>query len=145
MILINLKIPNNHHYLDINHDATPLSSIPVPLTDEAPISDWNKEWCSYEYRPTPPIDDELFANARVIHGITSVQNRSNIKRNQQFIDKYKEHQNHFDEISLKTSYDIFVTIEDSPPQAAADKPVEQTDQAELPATEATSQVEEEKT
>ena len=43
----------------------------MPITNEIPISNWNKEHCLNEYRPTLEVDDELLSNARVIHGITS--------------------------------------------------------------------------
>ena len=75
--------------MDINQEMPQLSSIPIPLTDEIPISDWPKEWCICEYRPTVKIDDELTSNARVIHGIMSVPNRTAMKRNHGFNEVYK--------------------------------------------------------
>lgn len=92
--------------MDINQEMPPLSSIPVPLTDEMPISEWPKEWCTYEYRPTPKIDDELTSNARVIHGIMSVPNRTAMKRNQDFQELYKAQLANLGEMAAGTFEDL---------------------------------------
>jgi hypothetical protein len=86
---------------------TPLSNIPVPLTDQTPISDLKREHCVFEYRPTPQIEQELFNNARVIHGITSVQNRISLKRNSMYNQKYERYLETMKSNSSKTSYNIF--------------------------------------
>jgi hypothetical protein len=107
MLLLFSKVPNNSQYVDVNHEMTPLSNIPVPLTDEVPISDWKKEYCTYDYRPTPPIEQELYNNARVIHGITSVQNRLNMKRNHSYNEKYGRLLDMLKANADKTFYNIF--------------------------------------
>lgn len=97
--------PTMGPYFDINDEITPLSSVPVPITNENPLSDWPKSWCTYEYRPTLEISEELTSNARIIHGITSVQNKFDIKRNQ-INEKYVEQLIKMKERSKVTSMSI---------------------------------------
>ena len=78
-------------YIDINNEIAPLSSIPVPLTNEKKlISDWPNNSAKPEYRPSPEINPELMNNTRIIHGIISVPNRLDMKRNQIFDNIYQE-------------------------------------------------------
>ena len=92
--------------MDINQEMPQLSSVPIPLTDEIPIAEWQKEWCTYEYRPTLKIDDELTSNARVIHGIMSVPNRTGMKRNQGFDELYKAQLANLAELGASTFEDF---------------------------------------
>jgi hypothetical protein len=87
-----------------------LSSIPVPLTNEIPLSNWAKEHCPNEYRPTPPIDEDLMSNTRVIHGITSVPNRNGMKRNQLVDEYYKSYLDKLQERSKQTSFIVDVDL-----------------------------------
>ena len=67
--------------------STPLIE---PNNQQTLASDWPiREHTAPRYRPTPPISSELLQNARVIHGITSVPNRSELKRNQLFNADYE--------------------------------------------------------
>ena len=91
-------------YFDINDEITSISSIPVPFTNEVPISNWSKEHCVNAYRPTPEIEEELLSNARVIHGITSVPNRNGMKHYLQLNESYQECLNKFEERSKQTSF-----------------------------------------
>jgi hypothetical protein len=78
----------------------------MPLTEDVLISsNFNKEWTTHQYRPTPTIDEELLNNARVIHGITSAPNRINMKRNQ-VDDAYKKCLSKLSELSHKTIDDL---------------------------------------
>lgn len=78
-------------YIDINNEIAPLSSIPVPLIENKQyISDWTISSQKPEYRPTPTINPEILNNSRVIHGIISVPNRVEMKRNKIFDEKYEE-------------------------------------------------------
>jgi PAB-dependent poly(A)-specific ribonuclease subunit 2 len=91
-------------YIDINNEIAPLSSVPVPIIENAGncISDWPKELTKYEYRPQPSLPN--LSNTRVIHGITSVPNRMNIKRNQiynqAYMDEIKELEKKITETSI---------------------------------------------
>lgn len=88
--------------MDINDKTQSFSNIPMPFTDELLISsNLPKDWSTYQYRPTPSIDEELLSNARVIHGITSAPNRINMKRNQ-VNDAYKKCISKLGELSHKT-------------------------------------------
>ena len=108
------KIPTSvGPYIDINDEMAPISSVPVPLTNEIPISTWTKEQCANEYRPTPPIDEELLSNARVIHGITSVPNRNGMKHIQQLSESYRNCLSKFDERSKQTSFVVDVVAEET--------------------------------
>ena len=98
--------------MDLSDENAPISSIPVPLTNEVPASNWNKEHSLNEYRPTPEVDEELLSNARVIHGITSVPNRNGMKRYLQLDEGYQECMKKFDEISKKTSYQMSDVVEE---------------------------------
>lgn len=79
-------------YIDINNEIAPLSSVPVPLTEtnQSLVSDWPKKFIKPGYRPTPVINSELMNNSRIIHGIISVPNRLEIKRNQVFNKNYQD-------------------------------------------------------
>lgn len=79
-------------YIDINNEIAPLSSIPVPLIEKKRyVSDWAISSQKTEYRPTPTLNPEIMSNSRVIHGIISVPNRFDIKRNQIYDKDYEEH------------------------------------------------------
>ena len=83
-----------------------LSSISAPLIEpnQTLASDWPiREDTTPQYRPTPPISAELLQNARVIHGITSVPNRSELKRNQLFNADYETYMTRLEE-AAKTTY-----------------------------------------
>ncbi|CAF1104048.1 unnamed protein product [Brachionus calyciflorus] len=94
---------NADSFIDINHEMAPISSIPVPITNQEPISVWHTKDTDSKYRPTPLINSELTDNARVIHNIMSVPNKFDLKRNQIFNQSYEEHLKKLEEISRTTS------------------------------------------
>lgn len=97
---------NSDSFIDINHEMAPISSVPVPITNQNPISVWHAKGTNSVHRPTPKISSELTDNARVIHNIMSVPNKFDLKRNQIFNDKYEECLKDLDEVSKKTSIDL---------------------------------------
>lgn len=102
--------------MDINDESVSLSSMPVPLTGEKTlVSDFPKSCITYDYRPTPAINPELLSNARVIHGIMSVPNRINLKRNQIFNEAYQNQLNEYVKNSKETSMSLEEMIEPTPP------------------------------
>ena len=63
-----------------------------------------------KYRPTPIINQELLDNARVIHGIISVPNRIDLKRNQVFNESYENYLRDLETNSKKTSISLLEMI-----------------------------------
>ncbi len=92
-------------FIDINNEIAPLSSIPVPMTDNSQtlISDWPKKSNKPGYRPTPVINSELLNNSRIIHGIISVPNRFEMKRNQVFNKSYQDGLQELEKKSFETA------------------------------------------
>lgn len=100
-------------YIDINNEIAPLSSIPVPLTEpnQSLISDWPKKFSKPGYRPTPVINSELLANSRIIHGIISVPNRLDIKRNQVFNKNYQDGLQELEKKSFETAIPLELMVQ----------------------------------
>jgi hypothetical protein len=97
-------------FIDINNEIAPLSNVPVTLTDENSqklISDWPKALIKPSYRPTPIINSELLSNTRIINGITSVPNRTEMKRNQML---NKTYQHILEELNNK-SFETAICLE----------------------------------
>ena len=101
-------------YIDIKDEMVPLSSVPVPLTDENSqklISDWPKKVIKPNYRPTPVINSELLSNSRIIHGIISVPNRTEMKRNQVFNKTYQDGLEELNNKSFETAICLELMIQ----------------------------------
>ena len=101
-------------FIDINNEIAPLSSVPVPLTDENSqklISDWPKKVIKPNYRPTPVINSELLSNSRIIHGIISVPNRTEMKRNQVFNKTYQDGLEELNNKSFETAICLELMIQ----------------------------------
>jgi len=93
-------------FIDIKNEIAPLSSVPVPLTDENSqklISDWPQALIKPSYRPTPVINSELLSNTRIRNGITSVPNRTKMKRNQMLNKTYQDIQEELNNRSFETA------------------------------------------
>ena len=95
----------NNPYIDINNEVAPLSSVPVPLTNQNLLSDWPLETAP-KFRPTPPIDPEIMENSRVHMGIISVPNRIDLKRNQINDANYQSYIGDLENLAKATSFSL---------------------------------------
>ncbi len=131
--------------------------MPIINNDTNPtlLSEWPHRDTSLKYRPTPIISQELLDNARVIHGIISVPNRIDLKRNQTFNEKYEEYLKSLDLNAENTSVLLkdMVKVEEQAPHVDSNDSGEnnQNKKEQVPttspqqdeqATESTNQVDE---
>ena len=91
--------------MDIFNEIAPLSSVPVPLTDQALLSDWPLA-TTPKFRPTPVINTEIMENSRVHMGIISVPNRIDFKRNQIYDAGYQSYIDEFEKLANTTAFSL---------------------------------------
>ena len=84
----------------------PISSVPVPITNQVPTSMWYSKDTVSKYRPSPTISSELTDNARVIHNIMSVPNKFDLKRNEVFNKDYEKMLSQLEQESIRTSINL---------------------------------------
>nr|DBA32901.1 TPA: hypothetical protein GDO54_000653 [Pyxicephalus adspersus] len=73
---------NNLPHLDWNQDLLPLSLIPVPLANEALLSDWPAANCTPAPRRAPPVDPEILRTMKQVGFIGYSPNPRTRLRNQ---------------------------------------------------------------
>ncbi|KAM8975802.1 PAN2-PAN3 deadenylation complex catalytic subunit PAN2 isoform 2-T2 [Pelodytes ibericus] len=73
---------DNLPHLDWNQDLMPLSLIPVPLINDALLSDWPSAYCTPAPRRPPPVDSEILRNMKQVGFIGYSPNPRTRLRNQ---------------------------------------------------------------